>query len=149
MNYEAIFWLAAMIVFIATECATISLVSVWFAVGALVAIVVALLGGSLILQVVLFLAVSILLLASLRTVVRKYINPGLVRTNTDSLIGQIGVVTTPVNNVAALGQVKINGMVWSARSSTGTPLPEGAQVRVDRIEGVKLFVTLAEESVVK
>lgn len=149
MNYEAIYWLVAMIIFMVTECATVSLVSVWFAIGALVAIVVALLGGSLILQVVLFLTVSILLLASLRTVVRKYINPGIIRTNTDSLIGCIGVVTTPVNNVAALGQVKINGMVWSARSSTGAPLPEGAQVRIDRIEGVKLFVTLAEESAVK
>ncbi len=149
MNYEAIYWLVAMIIFMVTECATVSLVSVWFAIGALVAIVVALVGGSLILQVVLFLTVSILLLASLRTVVRKYINPGIIRTNTDSLIGCIGVVTTPVNNVAALGQVKINGMVWSARSSTGAPLPEGAQVRIDRIEGVKLFVTLAEESAVK
>lgn len=149
MNYEAIFWLAAMIIFIATECATVSLVSVWFAIGALAAIVVSLVGGGLVLEVVVFLLVSILLLASLRTVVRKYINPKLVRTNTDSLIGCVGVVTTPVNNVAALGQVKINGMEWSARSSTGAPLPEGAQVRIDRIEGVKLFVTLAEESAVK
>ncbi len=149
MNYEAIFWLIAMVVFLFAEGATVALVSIWFALGALVAIVVALLGGGLLLQVTMFLVVSILLLASLRTFVQKYVNPHLIHTNVDSVVGSVGVVTTPVNNVAALGQVKISGMDWSARSSTGEPLPEGAQVRVDRIEGVKVFVSLAEESAVK
>ncbi len=149
MNWEAIYWLIAMLVFLFAEGITVTLVSIWFAIGALTAIVTALLGGPLWLQVLLFLVVSILLLASLRGIVRKYINPRLIHTNVDSVVGSIGIVTVPVNNVAALGQVRISGMDWSARSTTGMPLPEGVQVRVDRIEGVKVFVSLAEESAVK
>ena len=149
MDWEAIFWLAAMIVFILTEAATVTLVSIWFAAGALAAIVVALLGGGVGLQVTVFLAVAIILLASLRGVVRKHFTPRLIRTNVDSVVGSIGIVTTPVNNVAALGRVTIGGMEWTARSTTGSPLPEGAQVRVDRIEGVKVFVSLAEEPATK
>ena len=145
MNWEAIFWLAALIVFICAEAATVTLVSIWFAVGALAAIVVALLGGGIGLQVTVFLIVATVLLISLRTVVRKYFKPRLVRTNVDSMAGKTGIVTVPINNVAALGQVTISGMEWSARSTTGAALPEGAKVRVARIEGVKVFVSLAEE----
>lgn len=146
MGWEAIFWLIAMIVFILAEAATVTLVSIWFAAGALAAIVVALLGGGVIAQVTVFLVVAIVMLACLRSVVRKHFTPHLIRTNVDSVVGSIGVVTTPVNNVAALGRVTIAGMEWSARSTTGAPLSEGVQVRVDRIEGVKVFVSLAEES---
>ena len=114
---------------------------------ALMAIVVALFGGGVGLQVTVFLVVAILLLASLRGMVRKHFTPRLQKTNIDSIIGTTGVVTTPVNNIAALGRVTISGMEWSARSTTGAPLPEGAKVIVDRIEGVKVFVSLAEEPV--
>ena len=146
MNWEALFWLIAMVVFILAEAATVTLVSIWFAAGALVAVVVALLGGGVSLQVTLFLAVSIALLACMRNLVRKHFTPHLVRTNVDSVIGSMGVVTTPVNNIAALGKVEINGMEWSARSTTGSPLMEGAQVKVDKIEGVKVYGSLAEEA---
>lgn len=149
MNWEAVFWLAAMVVFILAEAATVTLVSIWFAAGALAAIVVALLGGGVGLQVTVFLVSAILLLASMRGMVRKHFTPRLHKTNVDSIIGSTGVVTTPVNNIAALGRVTISGMEWSARSTTGTPLPEGAKVIVDRIEGVKVFVSLAEESVIQ
>lgn len=149
MHWESLFWLIAMIVFILAEAATVSLVSIWFAAGALAAVVVALVGGSVAVQVAVFLVTAIVLLASLRGVVRKHFTPRLIRTNVDSVIGSVGVVTTPVNNVAALGRVEIAGMEWAARSTTGSPLPEGAQVKVDRIEGVKVFVSLAEETAVK
>ena len=147
MNWEAIFWLAAMIVFLAAEAMTVTLVSVWFAVGALGAIIVALLGGGAVLQVTVFLALAVALLLSLRTVMRKHFTPGITRTNVDSVIGATGIVLTPVNNIAALGQVQINGVEWSARSTSGGHIPAGALVKVDRVEGVKVFVSLAEESV--
>jgi membrane protein implicated in regulation of membrane protease activity len=147
MNWEAIFWLAAMVVFIAAEAMTVSLVSIWFAAGALGAIVVALLGGGLILQVTVFLALAVALLLSLRSIVRKHFTPHVTKTNIDSIIGATGIVVTPVNNIAALGQVQINGMEWSARSSDNSHIPAGAMVRVDRVEGVKVFVSLVEESV--
>lgn len=147
MNWEAIFWLAAMVVFLAAEAMTVTLVSIWFAVGALGAIVVTLLGGGVVLQITVFLALAVALLLSLRSVVRKHFNPRVTKTNIDSLVGATGIVLTPVNNIAALGQVQINGVEWSARSTRGTHIPAGALVRVDRIEGVKVFVSLAEESV--
>ena len=147
MNWEAIFWLAAMVVFIAAEAMTVSLVSIWFAAGALGAIIVALLGGGLVLQVTVFLALAVALLLSLRSIVRKHFTPHVTKTNIDSIIGATGIVVTPVNNIAALGQVQINGMEWSARSSDNSHIPAGAMVRVDRVEGVKVFVSLVEESV--
>lgn len=149
MNWEAIFWLAAMVIFIFAEASTVMVVSIWFAVGSLAAILVALLGGGVALQVTVFLAVAIALLIGMRNIVRKHFNPGITRTNVESLIGAVGIVTVPVNNVAALGRVSIAGMDWAARSTTGAPLAEGAQVRVDRIEGVKVFVSLAEEAIVQ
>ena len=145
MNWEAIFWLAAMVIFMAAEAMTVTLVSIWFAVGALGAILVALLGGGLILQVTVFLALAVVLLMGLRGVVRKHFTPRITKTNIDSVIGATGIVITPVNNFAALGQVQVGGMEWSARSTTGSHIPAGAVVKVDRIEGVKVFVSLAEE----
>ena len=147
MNWEAIFWLAAMVVFIAAEAMTVSLVSIWFAAGALGAIIVALLGGGLVLQVTVFLALAVALLLSLRSIVRKHFTPHVTKTNIDSVIGATGIVVTPVNNIAALGQVQINGMEWSARSSENTHIPAGTMVRVDRVEGVKVFVTPVLETV--
>ena len=147
MNWEAIFWLAAMVVFIAAEAMTVSLVSIWFAAGALGAIIVALLGGGLVLQVTVFLALAVALLLSLRSIVRKHFTPHVTKTNIDSVIGATGIVVTPVNNIAALGQVQINGMEWSARSSDNSHIPAGVMVRVDRVEGVKVFVTPIRETV--
>ena len=145
MNWEAIFWLVAMVVFMAAEAMTVTLVSIWFAAGALGAIIVALLGGGLALQVTVFLALAVVLLLGLRGVVRQHITPRITKTNIDSVIGATGIVITPVNNIAALGQVQVNGVEWSARSTTGSHIPAGALVKVDKIEGVKVFVSLAEE----
>lgn len=147
MNLEALFWLAALVVFLVAEAATVTLVSIWFAVGALAAIVVALLRGGVGLQVTVFLLVAIALLACMRPLVRKYFTPRLHKTNLDSIVGSVGVVTTPVNNIAALGQVTISGMEWSARSTSGAPLAEGTRVVVDRIEGVKVFVSAVSEPI--
>ena len=145
MNWEAIFWLVAMVIFMAAEAMTVTLVSIWFAVGALGAILVALLGGGLVLQVTVFLALAVVLLMGLRGVVRKHFTPRIKKTNLDSVIGATGIVITPVNNIAALGQVQVGGMEWSARSTTGSHIPAGTVVKVDKIEGVKVFVSLAED----
>ena len=145
MNWEAIFWLIAMVIFIAAEAMTVSLVSIWFAVGALGAIIVALTGGGLTFQVTVFLALAVVLLLSLRGIVRKHFTPRITRTNVDSVIGATGVVVTPVNNIAALGQVQIGGVEWSARSIDNSHIPAGTLVKVEKIEGVKVFVTPVRE----
>lgn len=146
MNWAAIIWLLLMVVFLIAEASTVTLVSLWFAAGALAAMAAALLGGALWLQVSVFLAVSVVLLTALRPLVRKFITPKLTATNIDSVIGSIGLVTAPIDNVTASGQVKLGGMVWTARSTAGDPIPEGTRIRVDKIEGVKVFVTPVKES---
>lgn len=144
MNWAAIIWLLLMVVFLVTEASTVTLVSLWFAAGALAAMVVSLLSGALWLQVTVFLAVAVILLTALRPLVRKFVTPKLTATNIDSVIGSTGLVTAPIDNVTASGQVKLGGMDWSARSTSGDPIAKGTRVRVDRIEGVKVFVSPAE-----
>lgn len=141
MNEAAILWLVAMIVLIIVEAACpFHLVSVWFAVGALAAMVVALLNGAVWLQAVVFLVVSCGLLAAMLPLVRKFITPKIVKTNVDSVVGSRGYVTADIDNVSATGQVKLGGMEWTARSESGEIIPTGTLVQVERIEGVKVFV---------
>ena len=144
MDLVAILWLVLLVVFLIVEASTVTLVSLWFAAGSLAALLASLLGGPLWLQVLLFLAVSTLSLIALRPLFRKFIRPKLTATNVDSVIGSTGLVTIAVDNVSAAGQVKLGAMVWTARSTSGAPIPEGTLVKVDRIEGVKVFVSPAE-----
>lgn len=147
MNWTACFWLVLTIALLAAEASTVTLISLWFAAGALAAMVVSLLGGGIGFQTAAFLAVSVVLLTALRPFVRKFITPRVTRTNIDSVIGAIGLVTAPIDNITASGQVKLGAMYWTARSTTGETIPEGTKVTVDRIEGVKVFVTPVREKV--
>lgn len=144
MNWAAIIWLALMVLFLVTEAATVTVVSLWFAAGSLAAMITAWLRGPIWLQTLVFLFVSAVALTALRPLVRKYLTPKLTPTNIDSVIGAAGVVTAPIDNIAASGQVKLNGMEWTARSTSGAPIETGTKVTVDRIEGVKVFVTPTE-----
>ena len=141
---ESYIWLALIVVFLIAEAATVVMVSLWFAAGALAALAASMLGASLTVQVVLFLAVSAGLLACLRPVVRKHFTPKLTKTNVDSIVGTQGYVTADIDNLSALGNVKLGAMEWTARSTTGKRIPRGTLVQVDRIEGVKAFVTPVE-----
>ena len=143
MNWTAMVWLVLAVVFLAAEAATVTVISLWFAAGALAAMAAALLGAGLFLQVGIFLAVSAAALTALRPLVRKYLTPKLTATNIDSVIGSEGYVTGAIDNMAATGQVKLGAMYWSARSTSGAAIPEGTLVKVDRIEGVKVFVSPA------
>ena len=146
MTAMAYIWLAAAVIFGIVEGVTYNLVSVWFALASLIAIIVSLLGGQIWLQVVVFLAVSGALLLALWPLVKKYMKPKVVATNVDSLVGQLAHVTQDIDNVDAVGQAKVNGLEWSARSTDGEPIPKGVLVRIDRVEGAKLMVSLAEGS---
>ena len=146
MNWAAIIWLGLTAAFLIAEAATVTVISLWFAAGSLAAMVMALVGGAVWMQAITFLLVSMAALTALRPLTRKYLTPKLTPTNVDSVIGSIGIVTTAIDNVSASGQVKLNGMDWSARSTSGEPIEAGTKVRVDKIEGVKAFVSLAEVS---
>lgn len=141
MKLAAFVWLGLMILFLIAEGATVSLVSLWFAAGAVVAMFAALLGAGIWLQTGLFLVVSGALLLMLRPIVRRYLVPKITPTNVDSLVGSTGLVTEAIDNVTASGQVKLGAMEWTARSTTGENIPQGTLIRVDRIEGVKVYVT--------
>ena len=142
---EAIVWLVLMVIFLVAEAMTVVTISLWFAAGALVALLVSLLGLDVWLQVTLFLVVSGVLLACLRPLVRAHFTPNITRTNVDAIVGTRGYVTADIDNISAAGQVTLNGMEWTARPTHGQPIPAGTLVRVDRIEGVKAFVSPVEK----
>ena len=140
MKSAAFFWLVLLVVFLIAEAACpIHLVSIWFALGALVALLCAALGAPVWLEIT--------LLALLWPLAKKFLNPQVTATNVDSVVGSIGRVTADIDNVEARGQVKLGGMEWTARSTSGDPIIVGTEVRVDRVEGVKVYVTPVEAAV--
>ena len=135
-------WLALFVVFLIVEAGTVALVSIWFALGALAALVSCALGAEMWLQITVFLVVSLVLLAVLWKKVRGKVPR--TRTNVDSLIGAEGYVTEAIDNLSYSGRVKLGGITWAARSTSGAGIPVGTLVKVERIEGVKVFVSPAE-----
>ena len=138
-----ILWLILLVIFGVVEGATAGLASIWFALGALAALITAMLDGPLWLQILLFLVVSFVTLLIIRPLARKYLTPRNEATNADRVIGAEGVVTLPIDNLKGEGQVNIAGQIWSARADTDQVIPAGTLVRIMRIEGVKVFVTPA------
>lgn len=132
-------WLAAAAGFLILEMSTVALVSLWFAIGSLAALGLSFLGAPFWGQVAGFLVVSGCLLALLRPALRKHTK--ITKTNVDSVIGSQGLVTKEICNLRGSGEAKLGAMVWTARSSSGEDIPAGTVVRVDRIEGVKVYVT--------
>lgn len=139
-QHMALVWAAAVVLFGILEAATVNLVSLWFIAGSLASLVAALAGAPLWLQILLFFAVSIVLLAALRPLVKKYVAPRVTRTNADSLVGQEAVVTEAIDNLNAQGQVKVNGMYWTARSTGNDRIDKDAVVVIRSIQGVKVMV---------
>ena len=140
-EYMVWVWLALSVLFIITEIATVQLTTVWFAGGALIAMLLAACGvKSIIIQIIAFLAVSIILLVATRPLVKKHINKKSQPTNADRNIGQQAVVTEEINNLEGRGAAKINGTEWTARSENGDIIPAGVTVTVTKIDGVKLIV---------
>ncbi len=140
MTVLAYVWLAVAILMGIVEGATAALVSAWFAGGAIAAFVAALLGASFPVQLAAFIVVSAVLLACLRPLVKRRGVQRPARTNADRILGMVGVVTEPIDNVAATGAVKVAGVEWTARSQDGSTIPAGAQVQVLSISGVKVIV---------
>lgn len=134
-------WFVLLVLFIWMEASTVTMVSAWFALGALAAMITDICGGQLWLQAVIFFVVSIAFLLMLRPLAKKYFTPKIIKTNVDSVIGSQGVVLEEIDNISAKGRVKLGSMEWSARSTDGAPIPADTLVTVDRIEGVKVFVT--------
>lgn len=140
MEWFAGVWFILLVLFIWMETSTVAMVSTWFAIGSLAAMIVSLCGGQLWLQAVVFVVVSAVLILSLRPIAKKYFTPRIVKTNVDAVVGSQGIVLEDVDNVAAQGRVKLGAMEWSARSADGSPIAKDTLVTVERVEGVKVFV---------
>ncbi len=136
----AIMWLAAAILLAGIEAATMGIVTIWFAIGALAALIVSLTGLSFLYQVIAFIITSGVLLYFTRPLVRKFLVKKTHRTNSDRLIGEKGVVIEKIDNVSGKGQVKVLGQIWSARSSGGETVEVDEMVTVEEISGVRLIV---------
>ena len=142
----ALVWLVALIVFAVAEAATVGLVSLWFAGGALVALIAAGVNAPIWLQVLLFLVVSFVMLILLRPFVKKVSKSQRIRVNADRHIGRTALVTEEIDNLEERGAVRLDGVVWSARSESGEVIPVGTKIVVRRIAGVKVWVEpVAEE----
>ena len=135
------FWLVIMVVMLVVEAAAPGLVSVWFAVGALAAMISAVCKAALWLQVIIFVIVSVLALVFTKPLVKKYVNGKAQPTNADMILGKECVVTESIDNLAGKGAISAGGKIWTARSTDdAVKIPEGVCVSVVRIEGVKAIV---------
>ena len=141
-----IVWTAAIILFGVVEAMTAGLVSIWFVAGALVALVAAFVDASLVVQVVLFLVVSAAALAVTRPLLKKITAANAVPTNADRVLGELAKVTETIDNENSTGAVYVDGKTWTARSADDSVIPAGSRVKFENMQGVKLLVSPAENS---
>ena len=136
-----VFWLIAAGVFFIIEMATIGFLVFWLGIGALLAMVTSFITDSILIQALVFIITSTLLLIFTRPLVDKFIKiPKEVKTNAYSIIGKKGIVISKINNIEGVGQIKIDGEVWSAKSATDEDIPENTEVEIVEIDGVKAVV---------
>ena len=143
---EPIYWLIAVAVLLVLEILTLGLTTIWFAGGALVALIAAMCGAGIVIQIVLFLVVSLVLLFFTRPLAVRFLNKDTLKTNVDRVVGMEGVVTEEISNLAGTGKVSLGGNIWTARTENeGGTIPVDAVVTVLRVEGVKLIVKVKEK----
>ncbi|MCI2057768.1 MAG: NfeD family protein [Oscillibacter sp.] len=144
MNLTMWIWLGAAVAFGIVEAMTVGLVSVWFALGALCALLAAALGAPLWLQILVFIVVAAAVVLAVRPLIRKF-RGGSIPTNADRVVGAAAKVTETIDNENTAGAVYVDGKTWTARSADGSVIPAGTLVEVRRIEGVKLIVAASEK----
>jgi membrane protein implicated in regulation of membrane protease activity len=146
MDLEILLWLVVTVVFVAMELSTVTLTSIWFAAGGLAALLVAMLGGNLVVQVIAFLVVAFGLLAFTRKWADKFLDGKKQSTNADRAIGEVVRVTERVSNLDRTGRAIVHGQDWTVRTENDDMIIEkGELVRVLQIKGVKLIVEKYEE----
>ena len=141
MSAYTVFWIVLAVVLGIIEASTVNFVTIWFAIGAVFALITAIITDSLLFQVVVFTGISVLSLILTRPFVKKVLNNKTVATNADRYINQKAYVTQKINGVSGLGQVKSMGQIWSAKSEDGLDINEGEEVIINRIDGVRAVVS--------
>lgn len=143
---DTIFWLVLFVVLLIIEIITMGLTTIWFAGGALVACLLAFIGFTLPVQIIVFLLVSTALLVLTRPIAIKFFNKERQKTNAESLIGQKAIVIERIDTIRGTGRAEVNGMEWSAKTDEAEEMIEpGTVVIIEGIQGVKLIVRKSEE----
>mgnify|MGYP003333474946 CR=1 FL=1 len=146
MSVETIVWLAVLLGAILTEICTLDLVAIWFIPAALISLILSLFHVGLAWQIIVFVAVSVGLLAATRPMVKKFFAQKTERkTNIDAVIGSTGIVTETIDNLKNQGLVRVKSQIWTARNVTDEIIEEGSTVSVLRIEGVKIICEVNKE----
>ena len=141
VSTSACYWLIITVVFAVVELATVGLITIWFAAGSLVAMILAAFGAGVPLQVAAFVIVSVVCIAAVRPLAAKHFNNKITKTNIDSIIGKKLVAKTKIDNIADSGKVEFEGSTWLARSTEDNIIiSEGEEVIVEKIVGNKLIV---------
>ncbi len=132
-------WIAVAIVMALVEALSLGFITIWFVVGAVAALIAQLLGFSFVAQIVVFLVVSIAFLLLVRPYALKHRNKGA--SAEPSLVGKTARVIVPISADGMNGRVETSdGVCWTARSANGEAIPDGTQVRIVRVESIKVFV---------
>lgn len=139
-NYIVFVWLIFAGFMLVCEALTTQLVSIWFVIGGIAAAVTCIFTDNLLIQSSVFIVVSFICLIVTRPLVKKVMKNRKQPTNSDRLIGRVGIVTVDIINQKGEGQVNVDGKIWSAKSIDGREIKSGANVRITSIEGVKLLV---------
>lgn len=145
-TWGAIVWLILAVVLFIVESVTVQLVCIWFAFGALVAMLASFLGAPPVLQLLLFLITSVAVLVFGRPLLKRKLTPKKTATNADAVVGQSGVVIQEIDNALQVGRVHVGGLDWAAQSSDGEIIPVRQKVRVLNLEGIKLIVEPVEQN---
>ena len=133
-------WIAVLVTAVVVEAATSDFVAIWFFPAALVSLILSLFDVPVWLQILLFVAVGFALVVATRPLCRKFLMVKKEKTNAEALIGKVCIVTEEIRNIDEVGEVKVGGLRWSARSAENRVIPVGEQVTVTEIQGVKLIV---------
>lgn len=135
-----IFWIFIIVSTLIVELLTVGLVSLWFTVGGVCALICNLLKLSLVVQWVVFIVVSVIGILLFRSFWVNKMKKEIVPTNADANIGKEVIVTEDIDNLLFKGEVKVNGQLWSAQSLDGEKIDKNSKVVIRKIEGNKVFV---------
>lgn len=135
------YWLIAAGVFFIGEIMTVGFLLFWLGISALIAMIVSFFTSNVIIQMSVFIISSIILILATKPLVKKFVNEKNVKTNAFSLVGKNALVIQDINNLNSVGQIKVDGEIWSAQSSEDDiNIPIDSEVKIVKIEGVKAIV---------
>lgn len=137
------FWLIASGVFFIAEIMTVGFLVFWLGVSALITMCVSFFTDNLLIQGTVFVICSTILILATKPFVKKFVNKSVsdTKTNAFSIIGKKAIVTKEINSINGLGQIKVDGEVWSAEGIDGSNIEKGTEVEITRIDGVRAIVS--------